>query len=310
MKKPKPAVSYVRAYGKVKAIEPYRVIWLSKVVYSSTFELAISAVIIINAISLAVLTMPNLDSDTIQIANTVDAIAFGIYVLELILRMISYGKKPWTYFKEGWNVFDFIVVGLSPFFQGQTAVIRLLRLLRLVRIFRFLPEVRILSASIVKSIPPLLSMTVLTTLLLFLYGMAGFYIFGAQAPESWGNIGLSMKSLFILLTLENFPVYLEEAMRISPVAVPFFLSYVFLIVFTVLNVLIGIVLNAMDEAREEDRVQKKQVKELNEISSKVSALSSVDKQVQKEIEKLKAEISRIESSLSSPKQKGTPNPKR
>ena len=303
MTKQQKAVSYVRAYGKVKQIEPYRVIWLSKVVYSSPFELAISAVIIINAISLAVLTMPGLDAQTIQIANTVDAIAFGIYVLELILRMVSYGKKPWTYFKEGWNIFDFVVVGLSPFFQGQTAVIRLLRLLRLVRIFRFLPEVRILSASIVKSIPPLLSMTVLTTLLLFLYGMAGFYIFGEQAPESWGNIGLSMKSLFILLTLENFPVYLEEAMLISPVAVPFFLSYVFLIVFTVLNVLIGIVLNAMDEAREEDRVQKKQVKELNDVSSKLASLTSADKQVQREIDKLKKEISKIEASLSKSKPK-------
>lgn len=310
MPKKTPPVSYVRAYGKVKPIEQYRIIWLSKLVYSSPFELAISVVIIINAISLAVLTMPNLDPQTIQIANTVDAIAFGIYVLELILRMVSYGKKPWAYFKEGWNVFDFIVVGLAPFFQGQTAVIRLLRLLRLVRIFRFLPEVRILSASIVKSIPPLLSMTVLTTLLLFLYGMAGFYIFGEQAPESWGNIGLSMKSLFILLTLENFPVYLEEAMLISPVAVPFFLSYVFLIVFTVLNVLIGIVLNAMDEAREEDRSQKQQVKELNEISSKVASLSSVDRKVQKEIDKLKAEISRIESRLSSPKESAKAKPKR
>jgi voltage-gated sodium channel len=309
MTKQKPAVSYVRAYGKVKQIEPYRMVWLARVVYSSPFELAISAVIIINAISLAVLTMPNLDAETIQIANTVDSIAFGIYVLELILRMVSYGKKPWTYFKEGWNVFDFIVVGLSPFFQGQTAVIRLLRLLRLVRIFRFLPEVRILSASIVKSVPPLMSMTVLITMLLFLYGMAGFYLFGEQAPESWGNIGLSMKSLFILLTLENFPVYLEEAMLLSPLAVPFFLSYVFLIVFTVLNVLIGIVLNAMDEAREEDRIQKLQVKELNEISSKVTALSTADKQVQKEIEKLKTELSRIESTLSSPKQKAKAKPK-
>jgi voltage-gated sodium channel len=300
MTKPKSAVSYVRAYGKVKQIEAYRLIWLAKVVYSSPFELAISAVIIINAISLAVLTMPNLDAETIQIANTVDAIAFGIYVLELVLRMVSYGKKPWTFFKEGWNVFDFIVVGLSPFFQGQTAVIRLLRLLRLVRIFRFLPEVRILSASIVKSIPPLMSMTVLITLLLFLYGMAGFYIFGDQAPESWGNIGLSMKSLFILLTLENFPVYLEEAMVLSPLAVPFFLSYVFLIVFTVLNVLIGIVLNAMDEAREEDRVQKQQVKILTDLSSKVNSLSTADKQVQNEIDKLKKELGRIESSLNKP----------
>jgi len=110
-------------------------------------------------------------------------------------------------------------------------------------------------------------MSVLITLLLFLYGMAGFYLFGEQAPTSWGDIGLSMKSLFILLTLENFPVYLEEAMLISPLAIPFFLSYVFLIVFTVLNVLIGIVLNAMDEARSEDKAQRSELAELRALPS-------------------------------------------
>lgn len=290
--------SFVRAYGKVKQIESYRVVWLSKLVYSSPFELAISAVIIVNAISLAVLTMPDLEPETIQLANTVDGICYVIYAIELVLRIVSYGKKPWRFFKEGWNVFDFVVVGLSPFFQGQTAVIRLLRLMRLVRIFRFLPEVRILSASIVKSIPPLMSMTVLITLLLFLYGMAGFYLFGEQAPESWGNIALSMKSLFILLTLENFPVYLEEAMALSPLAIPFFLSYVFLIVFTVLNVLIGIVLNAMDEAREEDKTQKMQVRELNELTAKIDSLESEDLDVNREIEKLRSDITKIESVIS------------
>lgn len=301
MTEPRSTNRYVRAYGKVQKLEPHRFVWLSRIVYSTPFELGISAVIVINAISLAVLTMPNLDPQTIQIANSVDSVAFGIYVFELILRMVSYGKKPWTFFKEGWNIFDFIVVGLTPFFQGQTAVIRLLRLLRLVRIFRFLPEVRILSASIIKSIPPLMSMTVLITMLLFLYGMAGFYIFGEEAPESWGDIGLSMKSLFILLTLENFPVYLEEAMLLSPLAIPFFLTYVFLIVFTVLNVLIGIVLNAMDEAREEDRVQKQQVQNLTELKTKASSSTVSNKQVQKEIEELKNEISRLEDSLKKPR---------
>jgi voltage-gated sodium channel len=288
-------VSYVRAYGKVREIEPYRIRSLAQLVYSTQFELLISAVIIINAISLAVLTMPNLSPETIAIANNVDLAAYVIYVIELILRLVSYGKKPWKFFKEGWNVFDFVIIGLTPFFQGQTAVIRLLRLMRLIRIFRFLPEVRILSASIVKSIPPLLSMSVLIGLLLFLYGMAGYYFFGADAPESWGNIGLSMKSLFILLTLENFPVYLEEAMLINPLAVPFFLSYVFLIVFTVLNVLIGIVLNAMDEARSEDQLQRRQVAELNELAAEVEKLSSIDSSTQAEIQRIRNRINEISS---------------
>jgi voltage-gated sodium channel len=288
-------VSYVRAYGQVREIEPYRIRSLAQLVYSTQFELLISAVIIINAISLAVLTMPNLSPETIAIANNVDLAAYVIYVIELVLRLVSYGKKPWKFFKEGWNVFDFVIIGLTPFFQGQTAVIRLLRLMRLIRIFRFLPEVRILSASIVKSIPPLLSMSVLIGMLLFLYGMAGYYFFGADAPESWGNIGLSMKSLFILLTLENFPVYLEEAMLINPLAVPFFLSYVFLIVFTVLNVLIGIVLNAMDEARSEDQIQRRQVAELNELAAEVEKLSSTDSSTQAEIQSIRNRINEISS---------------
>lgn len=285
--------SYVRAYGKTKEIEPFRIKWLARLVYNTKFELAISAVIIVNAISLAVLTMPNLDPETIAIANQVDSVAFFIYVAELILRLVSYGKKPWMFFREGWNVFDFVVIGLTPVFQGQTAVMRLLRLLRLVRIFRFLPEVRILSASIMKSVPPLLSMSVLITLLLFLYGMAGFYLFGEQAASSWGDIGLSMKSLFILLTLENFPVYLEEAMLINPLALPFFLSYVFLIVFTVLNVLIGIVLNAMDEARSEDKIQRAQVSELNSLSDAAAALESSDEVIASEIKQIRDRIQEL-----------------
>lgn len=296
---------FVFAYGKSQKIESFRIPWLAKLVYSTPFELAIAAVIIVNAVCLAVLTIPNLSANTLSITSTIDAVAYVIYVVELVLRIASYGKKPWKFFAEGWNVFDFVVIGLAPFFQGQTAVIRLLRLLRLVRIFRFLPEVRILSASIVKSIPPLMSMTVLITLMLFLYGMAGYYLFGSEAPLSWGDIGTSMKSLFILLTLENFPIYLEEAMLINPLAVPFFLSYVFLIVFTVLNVLIGIVLNAMDEAREEDRSQREQVKELTELSAQAKTLSATDRSRKKELQRIKAQLAKIEAEIKAESQKST-----
>jgi voltage-gated sodium channel len=239
------------------------------------------------------LTLPGLSAGTVQSALTIDTIAFWIYVVELSLRIASYGKKPWMFFSKGWNIFDFIVIGLSPFFQGQSTVLRLLRLFRLIRIFRFLPEVRILSTSIMKSIPPLLSMSVLITLLLFLYGMAGVYVFGAEAPESWGNIAISMKSLFILLTLENFPVYLEEGLLISPLALPFFLSYVVLIVFTVLNVLIGIVLNAMDEARAENAQREREIGLMEDMTKSLQDILADDKISDEELVILKNELLRL-----------------
>ena len=285
--------TFVNAYGGIEYLPEYRIKWLARIVYSKWFEFLIAAVILTNAIALGILTLQGLTPSAIRAATVIDEVAFWIYVGELCVRIASYGKKPWMFFTRGWNVFDFLVIGLAPFFQGQSTVLRLLRLFRLLRIFRFLPEVRILSTSIVKSIPPLMSMSVLITLLLFLYGMAGVYLFGNEAPQSWGDIGSSMKSLFILLTLENFPIYLEEGLNISPLALPFFLSYVFLIVFAVLNVLIGIVLNAMDEARQEEKNADREVNQLSKIVSSLERVISDGKTSQHELDFLRGELAKL-----------------
>lgn len=278
--------------GERVELPSYRIGWLTRFVYSNPFELVIVFVIATNAVSLAMLTVGTLSPTARQSAELIDAICFYIYVAELILRIISYGTKPWMFFTRGWNIFDFVIIGLSPIFQGQTVVLRLLRLLRLVRVFRFLPDVLVLSRSIVKSLRPLASMVVLIGLLLFIYGMAGYYLFGEQAAASWGSIGQAMMTLFILLTLENFPVYLEEAMDISVLALPFFLSYVFIIVFTVLNVLIGIVLQAMDEARAE-AVENERLKR----AEAEAGLTHDHTEQPDNTAKLKSEIERLQKSL-------------
>jgi voltage-gated sodium channel len=273
-------------------VEEYRFQWLARIVESSKFEFFIGAVIFTNAIALALLTLPGA-AEHAELFLLIDEICFSIYVVELFIRISSYGKKPWKFFKSGWNVFDFIVVGLSPFAQGQTVVLRLLRLLRLIRIFRFLPEVRILSLSIVRSVPPLMSISVLIGLLLFLYGMAGTYLFGDYLPENWGDIGLSLMTLFVMLTLENFPDTFQEAMAVSPLAFPFFLSYMFVIVFTVLNILIGIVLNAMDEARKESAAEEERVINLEKLADNVE-MSLADGHVsEEEIETLEKRLRAI-----------------
>ena len=53
----------VKAYGEIVEIPDYRIFWLSRIVYSSPFEMAIAFVILLNAVSLGLLTMPGV-SDT------------------------------------------------------------------------------------------------------------------------------------------------------------------------------------------------------------------------------------------------------
>lgn len=289
----------MRLTGERIHLHDYRVEWLTRLLHSVSFEVFISVVISLNAIALALLTMPNVPADIEAVLLPVNAVAYGIFIVELILRLASYGRKPWMFFRGGWNVFDFIVItaGLIPLLQRHVAILRLLRLLRLVRIFRFLPEVRVLSASILKSLLPLFSMSVLIGLLMFLYGMTGTYLFGEADPDNWGNILVSLNSLLAILTLDNFGDYFSAGVAITPVAVPFFLTYLFIIVFTVLNVLVGIVLHAMDQARSEVAAEQPQAQQLSALSERIRVAVADGELTDAELTVLRAELAALSASL-------------
>ena len=232
-------------------IESYRIKPIARIVYGNPFELSVVTLIMLNAVALGALTFRGLDSSVREVLEAFDSLVIWVFVAELLIRIVSYGRKPWMFFTSGWNVFDFLIIALIALFAGSATVLRLLRLLRIVRLFRFMPEFRMLTNSLARSIKPLLSLLVLIGFLLFLFAMAGVYLFGEDNPESWGDLGVAMVTLTILLTLENFPDSLQQGLGTTPFAWIYFIAFMFLVVFTVLNVLIGIVLNAMDEARAE-----------------------------------------------------------
>ena len=230
---------------------------LAHLVDSDPFNLAIAGVIVANAIVLGLETFPAVMSqygNALVVANNV---CYGIFVVELILRFASYGRCPQDFFKNGWNIFDLIVIGgvLVPGVRENATLLRLLRLGRIARLLRFLPDARVLIATVWRSIPPLGSIVVLTVLILFIYGMVGWAMFGEALPASWGTVTRAMLTLFILLTLENFPTYLEEALAVTPWATVYFVSYVLVAAFVIFNLLIGIIIGSMESAREREAMR-------------------------------------------------------
>jgi voltage-gated sodium channel len=228
---------------------------LQRLVDSAAFNTAIIAVIVANAVVLGLQTYQGVVDrygDTLDLLN---GLFLGIFVVELALRIASYGRRPQDFFRSGWNVFDFVVITAAfiPGVRDSSTLLRLVRLARVVRVVRLLPDVRVLIAGVIRSLPPLLSMGLLTTLILFVYGMVGWLLFGEEIPQDWGNIGTAMLTMFVLLTLENFPAYMDRAMEVHQWSWIFFVSFALVAAFIVLNVLIGIVLNSMEEARERER---------------------------------------------------------
>jgi voltage-gated sodium channel len=223
-----------------------------RIVNSDAFTWFIAAVILANAAVLGLETYDSIDRDAGDTLNLLNDVFLGIFVVELVLRFASYGRRPQDFFRSGWNVFDLVVVGAAfvPGLSKNSTLLRLARLARVVRVVRLLPDVRVLLLAMARSIPPMLSLAVLAALVLYVYAMVGWMMFGDEDPEHWGDIGQAMLTMFVLLTLENFPDKLERGMEIEPLSWIFFVSFALLAAFILLNVLIGVVINSMDEARE------------------------------------------------------------
>jgi len=229
----------------------------ARIVESNAFTVVVVATIAVNAVVLGLQTYDGVVDRWGSTLDAINAACVGVFIVELAIRIASYWPRPWEFFRNGWNVFDFVVIGVTfvPGIAENSTLLRLARLGRVVRIVRVLPDLRVLLRGVWRSVPPLASIGAVTAMILFVYGMVGWVLFADDLPEQWGNIGRAMLTLFVMLTLENFPVYMDAAMDIHPWAWLYFVSFILVAAFIVLNVLIGIVLNSMEEAREHERRQ-------------------------------------------------------
>lgn len=228
---------------------------VARTVDSNAFTAIVVTTIAVNAVVLGLQTYDAIQERWGGVLDLANAACLAVFVLELCIRIAAYWPRPWLFFRNGWNIFDFVVVAAAfvPGVRQNSTLLRLVRLLRVIRIVRVLPDLRVLLLGVWRSVPPLVSIGAVTAMIIFVYGMVGWILFGDELPEQWGNIGRAMLTLFVMLTLEDFPVYMDEAMQVEPWAWIYFVSFILVAAFIVLNVLIGIVLNSMEEAREIDR---------------------------------------------------------
>ena len=177
----------------------------------------------------------------------------SIFVAEAALKIIACGRRPDRYFRDGWNVFDFSVVVLSlvPAAGPLATLARVARLLRVLRLVSTMPELRLIVATLVRSLPGMGHVVMLMGLIFYVYGVAGFHLFSEHDPTHWRTLGISLLTLFRVVTLEDWTDVMYTAMELSPYAWLYFVSFVVLGTFVIVNLFIAVVLNNLDEAKTE-----------------------------------------------------------
>ena len=252
----------------MKKLQPY----LRRIVEDPWFERFIITVIIFAGVLVGLETYPEIVDKHGDLLFALDAIVLGIFIVEIILKMGAEGKKPWRYFYDPWNVFDFTIVALAlvPAAGQYALVARLARLLRVLRLVRFIPRLRILVVALLKSIPSMVYVSMLLGLMFYMYAVTGVFLFANNDPVHFGTLQESLLTLFRVVTLEDWTNVLytqiygcdvysygfKEELCTSPETFPiiapiFFVSFVLMGTMIVLNLFIGVIISGMDEAREQ-----------------------------------------------------------
>lgn len=215
---------------------------------NKAFQTFIMVVIIASALLVGVKTY-ELSPTAQTIITVLDIFITLVFLNEIIIRFIACHPKS-KFFRDPWNVFDTLIVTVSmiPIDNADTALVaRLVRVFRVLRMVSFIPELRILLTSLLKALPRLGYVMALMFIIFYIYAAFGSLFFHTINPDLWGDIAISMLTLFRVMTFEDWTDVMYETMAVYPWSWVFYLSFIFLTAFAFLNMVIGIVVNVMEE---------------------------------------------------------------
>jgi voltage-gated sodium channel len=217
---------------------------------SARFDRAITALIIVNAVTLGLETSPAAMAQAGGLLHAIDRAALGVFVVELLLRMCVHRSR---FFHDPWRVFDFIIVGIALIpANGAFSVLRALRVLRVLRIVSLVPSMRRVISALLAALPGMLSIIGLMGLVLYVSAVLATKLFRDISPEFFGSLGSSLFTLFQVMTVEGWPDIARGVMAQAPYAWIFFVTYLLVATFMVLNLFIAVVVNAMQSQVTED----------------------------------------------------------
>jgi len=224
-----------------------------QIVSAPWFERAIIAFILINGVILGMETAPSLVEHYGGLMHLGNHLILGIFILEALLKMIAVAPQVDRYFRDGWNIFDFsvIVFSLIPATGEFAMIARLARLLRVLRLVSTIPELRLIVSTLVRSIPSMIHVMTLMSVIFYIYAITGYQLFHEHDPTHWRSLGISLLTLFRVVTLEDWTDVMYTAMDFHPLSWMYFVSFVVLGTFVVINLFIAVVINNLDEAKAE-----------------------------------------------------------
>ncbi|CAA0296821.1 ion transporter [Alteromonas mediterranea] len=254
------------------------------------FEAFVISVIVISALLVGAKTY-ELPSGMASVTLFLDWFISAFFLTELTIRFLAEKQKRF-FFRSFWNWFDtlIVVISLIPADDTELALIaRLVRVFRVLRMISIIPELRILLVSLVKALPQLAYVMLLMFIIFYIYAAVGSTLFENINPVLWGDITISMLTLFRIMTFEDWTDVMYETQEVYSLSWIFYLTFIFFTAFAFLNMVIGIVVNVMERENEKARAEKEAALLEEQIAQ--GHVEPTLHDVMKELRELKAQVS-------------------
>jgi len=215
------------------------------------FEIFVISIIIFSALVIGAKTY-DIPEKILSLVHILDWLITFIFLTEIIIRFLGEENKK-EFFKQGWNIFDtlIVVVSLIPVEDSQLAIVgRLIRIFRVLRMVSIIPELRMLLNSLLIALPQLGYIVALMFIIFYIYAAIGSTFFADINPVLWGDIAISMLTLFRVMTFEDWTDVQYETMEVYPFSWIYYISFIFFTAFAFLNMVIGVVVNVLNEEHE------------------------------------------------------------
>lgn len=263
------------AFSTIKRIE--KSVW---------FQSFIISIIVIAALTVGAKTY-SLPAGVELAINYLDAFITVFFLVEVSLRFLACDNKK-HFFKDPWNIFDTIIVVGSLIPTSETDMVlvaRLLRVFRVLRLVSIIPDLRFLINALLKAIPKMGYIALLMFIIFYIFAAVGSIFFEPINEKLWGDIAISMLTLFRVATFEDWTDVMYETMEVYPLSWIYYVVFIFLTAFVFLNMMVGVVLDVMtrETSRQEQAVQDDHHQAL------VSQISELQKQVARLADKLDAQ---------------------
>ncbi len=239
------------------------------------FNAVIIGLILLNAVLIGLETYPALYNSYREFFISADRILLWLFTIEILIRLIAASSIK-QFFKEPWNVFDFLIVLSGHLITGghYVTVLRILRVLRVLRTISVIPSLRKMVNALLMTIPSMGTILLLLGIFFYIYGVIGTMLYASIAPEYFGSLHSSLLTLFQVVTLESWASgVMRPILEEDPTSWWYFVTFVLIGTFVIFNLFVGVVVNNVEEADRENRPSPEEIKLA---------------QVQKELEEIKA----------------------